>query len=328
MFRWGIMSTAKIGREHVLPAIQDSENSVATAIASRDMAKARALADRFGAPHAFGTYEAMLESNEIDGVYIPLPTSQHVEWAIHAADAGKHVLVEKPLALNAADIVPVIEARDRNKVIISEAFMVTYHPQWLKIRQLLADGAVGRLRHVQGSFSYYNRDPSNMRNQMELGGGGLPDIGVYPTVVTRFCTGHEPQRVQAVVERDKEFGTDSYASVKADFGEFEMSFYCSMQMALRQTMVFHGEKGFIEVSAPFNSGDYGDEKITLHGADHSHAEVFRFAPARQYRREVEAIADAATGGKSEIFPLESSLANQKFIDAVFRAGEHDGWETV
>lgn len=328
MFRWGILSTAKIGRDHVLPAIQDAENGVAAAIASRDMAKARTLADRFGAPHAFGTYEAMLESNEIDGVYIPLPTSQHVEWAIRAADAGKHVLVEKPLALNAADIQPVIDARDRNKVIISEAFMVTYHPQWLKIRQLLADGAVGRLRHVQGAFSYYNRDSSNMRNQLELGGGGLPDIGVYPTVVTRFCTGQEPQRVQAIVERDKEFGTDSYASVKADFGDFELSFYCSMQMALRQTMVFHGEKGFIEVSSPFNSGDYGDEQITLHGVDHSHAEVFRFAPARQYRREVEAIADAATGGRSEIFPLESSMANQKFIDAVFRAGEKDGWETV
>ncbi|MGI9400231.1 MAG: Gfo/Idh/MocA family protein, partial [Rhizobiaceae bacterium] len=277
---------------------------------------------------AFGSYEALLESDEVDGIYIPLPTSQHAEWAIKAADAGKHVLVEKPLTLDAEAIQPVIEARDRNKVVISEAFMVTYHPQWLKIRELIADGAIGRLRHVQGAFSYYNRDPSNMRNQVELGGGGLPDIGVYPTVTTRFCTGKEPLRVQAVVERDKEFGTDCYASIKGDFGDFELSFYCSMQMALRQSMVFHGEVGYIEVNGPFNAGDYGDEQFTLYNADHSHAEIFRFPAARQYRRQVEAIAEAATGGKPEIFALEDSVLNQKFIDAIFRAGEHDGWETV
>ncbi|MEM7464336.1 MAG: Gfo/Idh/MocA family oxidoreductase [Pseudomonadota bacterium] len=328
MFKWGVLSTAKIGREQVLPAIQDADNGVLTAVGSRDLSRARALADRFGAPHAFESYEALLESDDVDGVYIPLPTSQHAEWAIRAADAGKHVLVEKPLTLNADDIQPVIEARDRNGVIVSEAFMVTYHPQWLKIRELIGDGAIGRIRHVQGAFSYYNRDPSNMRNQVDLGGGGLPDIGVYPTVTTRFCTGKEPKRVQAVVERDKEFGTDCYASVKGDFGDFELSFYCSMQMALRQSMVFHGETGYIEVNAPFNAGDYGDEQFTLFNADHSYAETFRFPAARQYRRQVEAIAQAANGGKVDIFSLEDSVLNQKFIDAIFRAGEHDGWETV
>lgn len=328
MFRWGILSTAKIAREHLLPAMQDAKNGVVTAIASRDEANARKLADRFGVPLAFGSYDYLLNSSEVDGVYIPLPTSQHAEWAIRAADAGKHVLVEKPLGLKAGDIQPVIDARDRNGVIISEAFMVTYHPQWQKVRELLSDGAVGRLRHVQGAFSYYNRDPSNMRNKLELGGGGLPDIGVYPTVTTRFSTGKEPLRVQAIVERDKEFGTDCYASVKADFGDFELSFYCSMQMALRQNMVFHGEEGFIEVHGPFNAGDYGDEIISLFNQDHTEGQVFRFPAARQYRREVEAFADAATGGKSQVFPLESSVANQKFIDAVYRAGDHDGWETV
>ena len=328
MFRWGVLSTAKIGREQLLPAIQDSQNGVLTAVASRDETNARALADRFGAPHAFGSYEALLASDTIDGVYIPLPTSQHVEWAVKAADAGKHVLVEKPLALKAEDIAEVIAARDRNKVLVCEAFMVSYHPQWRKVRELVAGGSIGRLRHVQGAFAYYNVDPTNMRNQVALGGGALPDIGVYPIVTTRFVTGREPLRIQASVERDATFGTDIYSSTKVDFGDFEMSFYCSTQMALRQVMVFHGEEGFIEVNAPFNAGDYEFHRVELHNQNHSEATVFRFPGTRQYRLEVEAFASAAQGGDDEVFTLENSVKNQKAIDAIFRAGEKDGWEKV
>jgi predicted dehydrogenase len=140
----------------------------------------------------------MLASDVIDAVYIPLPTSQHVEWSIKAADAGKHVLCEKPIALKASEIDDLIAARDRNKVVISEAFMVTYAPVWRKVRSLLQEGAIGELRHVQGAFTYYNRDPGNMRNIPELGGGGLPDIGVYPVISTRFSTGKEPSWVQAI----------------------------------------------------------------------------------------------------------------------------------
>ena len=328
MFRWGVLSTAKIAREHLLPAIADAENGVLAAIASRDLSKARALADRFGAPHAFGSYEELLASDTVDGVYIPLPTSQHVEWAAKAAEAGKHVLVEKPLALDAREIAPLIEIRDRKKVLICEAFMVTYHPQWIRVRDLIAEGAIGRLRHVQGAFSYYNVDPANMRNQLSLGGGGLPDIGVYPTVTTRFATAREPARVQATVERDKTFGTDIYSSIRADFGEFELSFYVSTQMAARQMMVFHGDKGFIEVASPFNAGLYDHHRVELHNQNHSLATVFRFPGAQQYRLEVEAFAHAAQGGKDEVFTLENSVLNQKVIDAIFRAGDKDGWETV
>ena len=328
MFRWGILSTAKIGREHVIPQLQDSENGVVTAIASRDHVRARALADRFGVPLAFSSYDELLASEEVDGIYIPLPTSQHIEWSIKAAEAGKHVLCEKPISLKAGEIAPLIAARDANNVLISEAFMVTYHPQWHKVRSLIAEGAIGRLRHVQGAFSYFNIDPDNMRNQPELGGGGLPDIGVYPTVSTRFSTGREPHRVQAVVERDPGFGTDIYASVKADFGDFEMSFYCSTQMALRQLMVFHGEKGFIEVTAPFNAGDYGHAVVTLHNVDHEEAQTFRFPGVRQYRLQAEAFVRKVQGGEEEIFTLEQSVLNQRFIDAVYRAAAHDGWETV
>jgi predicted dehydrogenase len=328
MLRWGILSTAKIAREHVIPAIVEAENGVLAAIASRELARARALADRFGAPHAFGSYEEMLASDVIDAVYIPLPTSQHVEWAAKAAEAGKHVLVEKPLALRAADIEPLIELRDRHKVVISEAFMVTYHPQWLKVRELIGAGAIGRLRHVQGAFTYYNVDPHNMRNILSLGGGALPDIGVYPTVATRFATGKEPQRVMATVERDPTFGTDIYSSIRADFGAFELSFYLSTQMAARQLMVFHGDAGFIEVRSPFNAGLYEHHRIELHDRKHTEATVFRFPGTQQYRLEIEAFGRAATGGRQHVFSLEESILNQKMIDAIFRAGESGGWEKV
>ncbi|RWQ20440.1 Gfo/Idh/MocA family oxidoreductase [Mesorhizobium sp.] len=328
MFRWGVLSTAKIGREHLLPAMVEAENGVLSAIASRDMSKARALADRFGAPHAFGSYDELLASRDVDGVYIPLPTAQHVEWTAKAIEAGKHVLVEKPLALDARDIPPLIKLRDAKNVLVCEAFMVVYHPQWVKVRELIANGAIGRLRHVQGAFSYYNVDPKNMRNQLDLGGGALPDIGVYPTVSTRFSTGKEPLRVQATIERDKTFGTDIYSSIRADFGDFELSFYLSTQMAARQVMVFHGEKGFIEVLSPFNAGIYDHHRIELHNQNHSEAQVFRFPGMQQYRLEVEAFARAAQGGTDRVFTLEESVLNQKVIDAIFRAGEKEGWETV
>ena len=328
MFRWGVLSTAKIGREHLIPAIVDAESSVLSAIASRDIKKARALAKRFGAPHAFGSYEELLASDKVDGVYIPLPTSQHVEWAAKAAEAGKHVLVEKPLALDAKDIAPLIKIRDRKKVLVCEAFMVVYHPQWIKVRDLISSGAIGKLRHVQGAFTYYNVDPKNMRNVLSLGGGALPDIGVYPTVSTRFVTGKEPSRVQATIERDKKFKTDIYSSIRADFGDFELSFYLSTQMANRQLMVFHGDKGFIEVHSPFNAGLYDHHRVELHNQSHTEATVFRFPGAQQYRLEVETFARAAQGGKDAVFTLENSIKNQKVIDAIFRAGDKEGWEKV
>lgn len=328
MFRFGIISTAKIGEDHVIPAIQDAENCVVSAIASRDLARARAMADRFSVPHAFGSYEEMLASDTIDAVYIPLPTSQHVEWTIKAADAGKHVLCEKPIALDAGEIDRLIAARDRNGVLISEAYMVTYSPVWRKVRSLLREGAIGTLKHVQGAFAYFNRDPSNMRNIPALGGGGLPDIGVYPTITTRFATGREPLRVQATTERDPDFGTDVYSSVRADFGGFELSFYIATQLAARQVMVFHGDKGFIEVKSPFNANRYGAEEIELTNQSHSESQHFRFQDARQYKLEAEAFTRAALGGSEEVVTLESSKNNQKLIDAIYRASEKDGWEAV
>jgi predicted dehydrogenase len=328
MFRWGVLSTAKIGREHVIPGIVKSDNGILAAIASRDLAKADALAQHFGALTAYGTYEAMLASPDIDGVYIPLPTSQHVEWTIKAAEAGKHVLCEKPISLDANDIDRLIAARDKHNVVISEAFMVTYHPQWIKVRDLIANGAIGNLRHVQGAFTYFNTDPTNMRNILELGGGALPDIGVYPTVTTRFATGKEPVRVSADVKFDPVFKTDIFSSIRADFGDFELSFYLSTQMANRQLMVFHGDAGFIEVHAPFNASLYDHDHITLHNRGHDGAQVFRFPGIDQYQVEVEAFVRAAKGENQKLFTLESSKNNQKLIDGIFKAGKSGNWERI
>jgi predicted dehydrogenase len=328
MLRWGILSTAPIAVNQLIPALLDAEHCRLAGIASRDPERAGRVAARFGIPRVFDSYAALLASSAIDAVYIPLPTAHHAEWTRKAADAGKHVLCEKPIALAADAIESLIAARDRNRVLVAEAFMVVYAPVWAQVRRLLAEGAIGRLRQVQGAFSYFNRDPGNSRNQRGLGGGALPDIGVYPVVTTRWATGREPLRVQADIERDPEFGTDIHANVRADFGTFELGFYLSTQLADRQIMVFHGDQGFLEVKSPFNAQAYGAEELELTTQNHLGSQVFRFPDSRQYRREVEAFASAALGLGGEILTLESSLRNQRVIDAIYRAAQGEGWATV
>ena len=336
-FRFGILSTALIGREHVIPGIGRAENAVVHAIASRSTSKARALAARIGAPRSFGSYEEMLASDEIDGVYIPLPTSMHVEWTRRAIEAGKHVLCEKPIALKTKEIDALIRARDASGKLVSEAFMVTYHPQWAKVRELIAKGAIGDLRMIDAAFTYYNTDARNMRNRPELGGGVVPDIGVYPVVTARFVTGLEPERVRANVEFDPEFGTDRHASVHADFGAFDMTFYLSTQLAARQTIAFHGDKGFVEVSAPWNSNLYEGDEVQLHDRAHASARTFRYSGVDQYALQVEAFVRAAlesdAGGTDDkarrtVFSLEDSVRNQRVIDAIYKAGRSGRWEKV
>ena len=325
MFRWGILSTAKIGWEHFIPAINQADNGILAGIASRDLKKATKLAVKFGALAAYGSYEELLASPDIDGVYIPLPTSQHTEWAIKAAKAGKHVLCEKPIALKASDINSIIKARDKYNVVIAEAFMVTYHPQWHKVRELIKKGEIGKLRQVESAFTYHNVDAKNMRNKPELGGGVIPDIAVYPTVVTRFVTGKEPISLEAKIDFDPKFKTDRYASVRADFGDFEQSFYISTQMGLRQTCVFHGDKGFIELSAPFNSNLYEGDEVKLHNQNHSETKVFRYTGLNQYRLEAEVFAKACISGKkkdlADVFSLEDSYKNQRVIDAIYKSNK-------
>lgn len=328
MLKFGVLSTARIGREHLIPAIQSASNASLIAISSRKLSNAKKLAEQTGAPLAFGSYEEMLASDEIDAVYIPLPTSHHVEWSVKAANAGKHVLCEKPISLKAGEIKKLINARDKNQVIVSEAFMITYHPQWIKIRELLAKGAIGTLRHIDASFTYFNTDPKNMRNKPELGGGALPDIGVYPTVAARFATGMEPTRVQAIIDYDPKMKTDRYANILAEFPGFKMTFYVSTQLGNRQSMVFHGDKGFIELSAPFNSNLYEGDEVRIHNANHGETKVFRFTGLNQYVLEIEAFAKAAAGKKQHLFSLEESVLNQRVIDAIYKSGKSGRWQSV
>lgn len=321
MFRWGILSTANIGVTQVLPAIAASETGVIQGIASRDANRARKVADRFNAPLSFGSYEELLASDQIDGVYIPLPTAQHVEWSIKAAEAGKHVLCEKPIALKAEEIDRLIAARDHHKVVIAEAFMVYYHPQWAKVRELIDSGMIGALRYVQGCFSYFNNDPANMRNQVALGGGALPDIGVYPTVVTRMVSGQEPQEIFARIEHDPVFETDRMASVLARFAGFDLSFYVATQLAGRQQMVFHGDQGMITVHAPFNAGKYDHPRVTWHNQAHTASQEWTFQNINQYSLQADAFARFTRNETDMLFSLENSKANQHVIDRIYAAAE-------
>ena len=314
--RWGILGAAKIAREWVCPGIQTSDRGVVAAVASRTPGKADAFADRYGA-RVHDSYEALLADPEIDAIYNPLPNSAHVEWTLKALDAGKHVLTEKPIALRAEEIDALIAARDRTGLVAAEAFMVTHHPQWQRAREIVQGGAIGRLRQVQGAFSFMNRDPANIRNDASVGGGALRDIGVYPTVTTRFVTGAEPV-VVTHAEIEWEAGIDAAARVMARFPDFHLDFYVSMRMAPRQVMAFHGEDAVLTVRAPFNAYAYGDQAIEIRDPD-GRVVIERFGQAEQYRAQANAFNDAVLDGVPYGCTLEFSRGNQAFIYAIYDA---------
>lgn len=314
--RWGILGAAKIAREWVCPGIRAAGRGVVAAVASRTPGKAEALALPYGA-RTFANYEALLDDPGIDAVYVPLPNAEHVEWTLKALAAGKHVLTEKPIALAASEIDGLIAARDRAGKLAAEAFMVIHHPQWTRTRELVRGGAIGRLLQVQAAFSFLNRDPANIRNDAALGGGALRDIGVYPTVTTRFVTGAEPVAVTHA-EIDWEAGIDASARVMATFPDFHFDAYVSMRMAPRQLIVFHGEEGFLTVRAPFNAQAYADQEIEIRASD-GRIVVERFGLADQYRAQAEAFAASVLNGVPYPCPLEFSRGNQAFIDMIYAA---------
>ena len=317
--RWGILSTAKIGRDLVMPAIQLSRNGELAALASRDPTKGSVVCERFGITNLYSNYEDLIAAREVDAIYIPLPNTMHVEWTRKAMEAGKHVLCEKPVAMKAEEVSGLIETRDKRGVIAGEAFMVVHHPQWQMIRDLLASGRLGKLRIVEGSFTYDIRDAANIRNRRELGGGGLRDIGVYPVVTTRFATGKEPVAASARIDWDPEFRTDRFASCWVDFDDFSLSFYCGTQAARRQQMTFHGEKGWARLDAPFNAGVYDQASVTIRMNEGARMEQTIYPQANHYVLMVENFADAVQGKGPFAFPLESSLSNQRVIDMLFAA---------
>jgi predicted dehydrogenase len=236
--RWGILSTAAIGLEKVIPAMQRGEWSEISAIASRDLNKAKQAAERLGIAKAYGSYEELLADDEIAAIYNPLPNHLHVPWTIKAAEAGKHVLCEKPIGLNMEEAEQLIAVRDRTGVQIQEAFMVRTHPQWIGARELVNAGRIGEVRAINGFFSYFNRDPENIRNKPDIGGGGLLDIGCYPITMSRFIFAAEPRRVCALIERDPEMGTDRLSSAMLDFPAGQATFTCSTQR-MRFACVVH-----------------------------------------------------------------------------------------
>lgn len=317
MIRWGVLGAANIADKFVVPAIQRSCNGRVTHIAARDDARAKAFAAKHDILTTCASYDALLQSNDVDAVYIPLPTASHFDWCRKALEAGKHVLCEKPIAMTAAQVRELIALRDATGLLCAEAFMVAHHPQWRYVRERIAAGIIGKLEHVEGSFTYFNDDPHALKNNRELGGGGVRDIGVYPVVTTRIATGEEPLAVRAEVTIDPRYGTDKLAVCDLRFAEFSLHFYCGTQRARRQSMVFHGTRGWIAVDAPFNPGVYDRARVRTRTDSTGEVESVTFDDTDQYQSMVENFCSKLLGQSAEIaFPLESSLANQIVIDQI------------
>lgn len=328
--RWGILGAANIAIKKVIPSMQNGGLCEIAAIASRDFEKAKRAANDLNIPKFYASYEDLLNDSEIDAIYNPLPNHLHLEWTTKAAEAGKHVLCEKPLGLNASEVGKLIEVRDRTGVKIQEAFMVRTHPKWIKVRELIREKRIGDLRAVSGFFSYFNDDRSNIRNKPEMGGGALMDIGCYCINISRFIFEDEPRRVSSLIERDAETGIDKMTSAMMDFPDGQATFTCSTQLVPSQKMQFFGTKGRIEVPIPFNIPTdaptyiFIDDGSDLFGAN---IEKIEFPPANQYTIQGDLFSKAILENSGQAISLEDSFANMATINAVFRSAETEIWET-
>jgi predicted dehydrogenase len=326
---WGILSTANIGMARVIPAMQQSALCSIDAICSRSLDSARSAAQKAGIPRAYGSYEQLLADPSIEAIYNPLPNHLHVEWTIKAMQAGKHVLCEKPLGMNAADAARLISVRDATGRKVMEAFATRVHPQWLKVRELVQSGRIGELRAMQGFVSYVNLDPKNVRNRADIGGGGIMDVGCYLITMPRFVFGTEPSRVISLVQRDPEMHTDSLASCILDFPNGQASFGCSTQIARYQRMQFFGTLGRIELEIPVNAPpDRPCRIIVDDGRDMlgSGIEVIEIPTCNQYTIQGEVFSKAIREDSELPISLESSVLNMRVIDAIFRSEKSRQWE--
>jgi len=327
--RWGVLGVASIATRKVIPAMQRGEWSTISAIASRDSAKAETAARSMGIPKAYGSYDELLADPEVEAIYNPLPNHLHVPWSIKAAQAGKHVLCEKPLSMDVAQAKALIVARDRAGVKIGEAFMVRTHPQWLRTRELIREGRIGELRSILCHFSFFNRDPKNPRNILEQGGGAMMDIGCYPINVSRFIFGEEPSRVVALIERDPDFKIDRLTSAILDYLSGQAVFTCSMQLNYFQRVLFVGTKGRLEVEIPFNAPNDRpcrlliDDGRDLFGGGGS---VETIPTCDQYTVQGDAFSRAIRENGEVPVPLEDAIRNMAVIDAIVRSAESGRWE--
>ncbi len=320
--RWGVLSTADIARTKVIPGMLRARRCAVVAIGSRDGDRARQVAGELGIPRAHDSYEALLADPEVDAVYIPLPNHLHVEWTTRAAEAGKHVLCEKPLGLTAEDAQRAVDACAAHGVRLMEAFMYRLHPSWVAVRELVASGRIGQLQAVQSWFSYYNDDPANIRNIAAVGGGALYDIGCYCVNLSRMLFGSEPTMVEAAITRDPVTGTDVLTSGLLGFGEGVASFTCSTRAEDDQRVHISGTLGRIEVAIPFNiPPDRPTEVFLTHGGDppvSPHTEVLRFETADPYTVETERFSAAILDDAPTPVPPEDAVANLRVMDRIFQ----------
>jgi predicted dehydrogenase len=327
--RWGVLGVAGIAIKKVIPAMQQGELTEITAIASRDCTRAEQAAKELGIPKAYGSYEELLADPDIDAVYNPLPNHLHVPWSVKAAEAGKHVLCEKPISLTVAEARTLIAARDKAGVKIGEAFMVRTHPQWLRARELVRAGEIGELRAVMGAFSYFNNDPENIRNVPEYGGGGIMDIGCYPITMSRFLFDREPQRVIGLFDRDPKMQTDRLASAMLDFDSGQATFTCSTQLVAYQRMQILGTKARIEIEIPFNAPPDQPCRLFVHDGNDlagNNPRVETFPILNQYTIQGDVFSQAILSDTEPPVPLENALGNMAVIEALFQS-EHSGkWE--
>jgi predicted dehydrogenase len=326
--RWGVLGTARIARTRVLPGMRRSEHARVVAVASRDGGRAGAVAREHGIERAYGSYEELLADRDVEAIYNPLPNHLHVPWSVRAADAGKHVLCEKPVALNAPEARELLAARDRAGVVMAEAFMVRVHPQWLAVRELVRAGRIGELRHFSCHFSYSLDEPGNIRNQPGWGGGALLDIGCYAVTLARWLFDGEPSRVLALLERDPVFGTDRLSSGLLEFDGGYASFTCATQLVPYQRVHVFGTRGRIEVEVPFNAPVDRPCRIFIDdGADLLGAgiETIELPVADQFALQADAFSLAVRGRGEVPVPLEDAVANMAVLDALVRSAELRGW---
>lgn len=325
--KWGVLGAASIAVRKVIPGMQKGAYSEISAIASRDKRKAEEAAGKLGIAKAYGSYEELLRDGEIDAVYNPLPNHLHVPWSVKAAEAGKHVLCEKPISLNVAEAKSLLAVRDRTGVKIGEAFMVKTHPQWLRAREIVRSGVIGDLRAIAGVFSYFNRNPDNVRHKVEWGGGGLMDIGCYPITMSRFIFGEEPVRVAGMLERDPDFGTDRLASVILEFPSGQSIFTCSTQTAYFQRMHFLGTSGRVEIEIPWNAPNDRPCRIFVGDQMGGAPKVEEFPVVDQYTIQGDEFSRAIRGERDVPVPLEDAIKNMAVIEAIFKASDSGRWET-
>ena len=327
---WGILSTANIGIKRVIPAILSGQRGVIAAIASRDAQRGREAAARFGIARSYGSYQALLDDPQVEAIYNPLPNHLHVEWTVKALEAGKHVLCEKPIALNALEAQAIVAARDRSGRRVIEAFMVRFHPQWHRVRSLVREGRIGTVRALLSAFTFPVASPGNVRNRIEYGGGALYDVGCYPIVTARYLLGTEPERAIALVDRDPSLGVDRVTSGLVAFaGGEQLLLTSALQLALYQRVVVLGTHGRIEIAVPFTPPKEHACRILIDSGaslDGSSAVVEEFAPVDQYQLQCDLAAAAFRNESAQEFPIEDAIANMRVIDALYRSATSGRWE--